>query len=278
MYHPRPASRWLRRMTLGLTLLLAWPVQRGVAADAPVPVSTNTPTAISTNLPAAQAAPTRTTAHTSPRSTTSSSSGGIYLSDIGSVDSAEAAVVVFVVASVVVVSAAVIYTGALLANLILQPEQTETWAELTPRAHFFSGGHQQGAMSGLALSLGLAGDYANVGLVVEGGYLDADVITLDETEVEVASGYGLGGLSIRWPFDSGSEATEFEAELLVGSAREYDLISRASFALTWSVRGPWRAGLRLGALYLDVEEREGPVWQAGEDFNLLGGVETSIRF
>ena len=203
---------------------------------------------------------------------------GFYLSDFGSVDSEGAAIVVFVVAGLVVVSAAIIYSGALLANVWLRPEEAEVWGDIGPRAMFFSGGHQQGYMTGATLALGLAGDGADVGLVLEGGYLKADVLTVTGNEVEVAGGYGMAGLTIRWPFDSGTDASVIEAELLAGNASNYNLISRAGFALTWSVAGPWRAGLRLGALYLDVEETDGPAWEAGEDFNLLGGVETSLRF
>lgn len=213
-----------------------------------------------------------------PEVTSSSPSGGIYISDFGGIDSSEAAVVVFVVAGVVVVAAAVIYSGALLANLVLRPEETEVWADTSARTMFFSGSSQQGYMAGGALTLGLKGDGADVGVVLEGGYLDADVVTIDDQEVAVANGYFLVGPSIRWPLDYDEEAAVFEAELLAGSGSEYDLISRASFAFTWSILGPWRAGLRAGALYLDVKEEDGPVWKAGEDFNLLGGLETSIRF
>lgn len=203
---------------------------------------------------------------------------GFYISDFGSVDSEEAAIVVFVVAGVVVISAAVIYSGALLANLVLRPEEAKVWGEIGPRAMFFSGGHQHGVMSGGTLALGLADTSAEVGLLLEGGYLNAEVQTLTGDDVEVDGGYGMAGLTIRWPFDGGADATAFEAEILVGNANRYNLISRAGFALTWSVHGPWRAGLRVGALYLDVKETEGPAWVAGEDFNLLGGVETSLRF
>gem|GEM_PF-5294294 len=276
MHRPLKMPRAATCLTVTLVVLLATPARRGTAAEPPFP--RHAENSSSTHGVATNAVAPRVPSPPSPRTSSSSSSGGIYVSDFGSVDSGEAAAVVFVLAGVVVVSAAVLYSGALLANFILQPEETEKWAEFTPRAQFFSGGHQQGTMTGAALSLGLAGDEANVGLVLEGGYLEADVITVDSTEVEVSGGYGMGGFSIRWPFDRGSEATEFEAELLVGSANRYDLISRASFALTWSIHGPWRAGLRVGALYLDVESREGPAWEAGEDFNLLGGVETSVRF
>lgn len=271
-YRVKRARAWL---TAGLIVVLTLPVRRVSGAETATRLdhANHSPT----NASVTQAeAPYRNSAP--PARTTHHESGGIYWGDFGSVDSADAAVAVFVLASVVVVSAAVLYSGALLANLILQPAETEKWIELSPRAQFFSGGHQQGTMTGAALTLGLVGDGANVGLALEGGYLDADVITVDSAEVEVAGGYGMGGLSIRWPFDNGSEATAFEAELLVGSAHAYDLISRASFALTWNICGAWRAGVRVGALYLDVEDREGPVREAGEDFNLLGGLETSVRF
>ena len=58
-----------------------------------------------------------------------------------------------VVAGVVVVAAAVIYSGALLANLALRPEEAEVWIEAGPRALFFSGDSQQGYMTGGALAL-----------------------------------------------------------------------------------------------------------------------------
>lgn len=266
-----PAHRIIGVALSGLLFLLARPAQAQVVAP-----PTGTTHRIQGGSGAyATNAPTQPAARPLPDTR---SVDGFYISDFGSVDSEEAAIVVFVVAGVVVVSAAVIYSGALLANLVLRPEEAEVWGEVGPRAMFFSGGHQHGVMSGGTLALGLAGDSADVGLLLEGGYLNADVQTLAGTDVEVDGGYGLAGLTIRWPFDSGAEATAFEAEILAGNANRYNLISRAGFALTWSVRGPWRAGLRLGALYLDVKETEGPAWQAAEEFNLLGGIETSLRF
>ena len=185
---------------------------------------------------------------------------------------------IFVLAGVVVVAAAVIYSGALLANLMVNPHEAEVWGEAGPRFMFFSGGYQQGSMTGGTLALGLRGEEADVGLLVEGGYLEADVVTVGGEEVEVSGGYGMAGLTIRWPFDSGADATVFSADLLAGTASRFDLVSRAGLGLSWQVYGPLRAGLQVGAVYLDVEEQDGPVWQAGEDYNLLGGVETSVRF
>lgn len=213
-----------------------------------------------------------------PSASNRSTSGSFYVSDFGSVDSRDAAIVVFVLAGVVVVAAAIIYSGALLGNLMINPQEAEVWAEAGPRFMFFSGGHQQGSMVGGTLALGLHGEEADVGLLIEGGYLDADVVTVEGDDVDVAGGYGMAGLTIRWPFDSGADATVFSADLLAGTASRFNLVSRAGLGLSWQVYGPLRAGLQVGAVYLDVKEQDGPVWQAGEDFNLLGGVETSVRF
>jgi hypothetical protein len=243
-------------------------------ATAPEPDATNA-TAAATNREPARVGPA-----SAPRTRSShtSSGGQIYISDSGSIDSTEAAVVIFVLAGVVVIAAAIVYSGALLANWALRGEEVPGWGDLSARWMYFSGGYQHGYLAGGALTLGLEGDGADVGAVVEGGYLDADMVTVEDTEVELDAGYVMAGLSVRWHLTPSDEPLLFEAELLAGTASRYDLVSRASFALTWSLAGPWRAGLRFGALYLDVAEDEGPLLQADNDFNLLGGLETSVRF
>lgn len=205
--------------------------------------------------------------------------GSIDFWGVGNVDSKEAAIVVFVIAGAVVVAAAVIYSGILLANLALRPDDAPpAWIDAGVRVMGFSGGSQQGYMAGGAIALGLQGDDADVGLVVEGGHLDADVVTIDNDEIDVSGSYVMAGPTVRWHLDLALREPIFEAELLAGTASNYDLISRASFAFTWRLAGPWRAGLRFGALYLDVDRDEGPVLKAGDDFNFLGGLETSVRF
>lgn len=246
-------------------------------ATPPGPASTNAATNIVARTPGttAQTGSARTTRK---KSSDHSTGGSIYIQDTGSLDSSEAAVIVFVLAGVVVIAAAIIYSGALLANWALSDEDVPGWADLSARWMYFSGDSHHGYMAGAALALGLEGSEADVGAVLEGGYLDADVATLDDAEVEVADAYWMAGLSVRWRMTEDEHPPIFEAELLAGTASSYDLLSRASFAFTWSLAGPWRAGLRFGALYLDVAGDEGPLLQAEDDFNLLGGLETSLRF
>ncbi len=246
-------------------------------ATPPEASTTNQPASTFSQPPAPYTRPhTRSTRERTPGQL--DGAGAIYCNGLTDVDSTEAAIVVFILAGTVVVVSAVIYGGMLLTNVALRPEEAVVWGETSGRAMFFSGASQQGYMAGGALALGLEDGDSDVGVVIEGGHLDADVVTLDDQEVSVAGGYVMAGPVLRYWFDSSGDAPVFEAELLVGSASNYDLISRASFALTWSLVGPWRAGLRLGALYLDVADDDGPVWKAGSDFNLLGGLETSVRF
>lgn len=241
-------------------------------ATPPEPDATNATAAATNREPARAGSASRS------RSSQTSRGGQFYISDSGSIDSTEAAVVIFVLAGVVVIAAAIVYSGALLANWALRGEEVPGWGDLSARWMYFSGGYQHGYLAGGALTLGLEGDGADVGAVIEGGYLDADMVTVDDTEVELDAGYVMAGLSVRWHLAPAADPLLFEAELLAGTASRYDLVSRASFALTWSLAGPWRAGLRFGALYLDVAEDEGPLLQVEDDFNLLGGLETSVRF
>lgn len=205
--------------------------------------------------------------------------GSVWLDGAGSINSRDAAIVVFVLAGTVVIAAAVIYPILFITSALLGPDDLPpVWWEAGARAQFFSGASQQGYMGGAALAFGFADEEADVGIVLEGGYLDADIVTLDGREVSVAGRYVMAGPSVRWRMDEGPQAPRLESELLAGTAAHYDLISRASFAFTWSLRGAWRGGLRAGAVYLDVAEDEGPVWQAGDDFNLLVGLESSCLF
>lgn len=203
----------------------------------------------------------------------------IFAQGAGSVSSRDAAIVVFVLAGTVVVAAAVIYPVLFITSALLGPDELPpAWWEGGGRAQVFSGGSQQGYLAGATLAFGLADEEADVGVVVEGGYLDADVVTVEGRDVSLAATYIMAGPTVRWRLEDRADAPRFESELLAGTAEHYDLVSRASFAFTWSLRGPWRAGLRIGAVYLNVDEDEGPIWEAGDDFNFLAGIETAVLF
>lgn len=219
-----------------------------------------------------------------PRPVRPAATDGDWLVDMnlhgsGSFDSRDAAVIVFVLAGVVVVAFAVLYVPAFVANVLLGPDDLPPgWLEISARGAGFSGSDQQGYMGGAALAFGFEDSEGDVGVVVESGYLDADIRTVEGRDVEVAGGYVMGGLLIRWRLDEGARPPIVEVELVAGTASHYDLISRASAAFSWSLLGDWRAGLRAGSLYLNVDGDDGPLLESEDGFNLFGGIETAWRF
>ncbi len=245
----------------------------GPAADASQ-VDTNLAVAATTAVPSSGRA-----AHRRPRNTYNGESWNFSFAEVGNIDSKESAIIVFVTAGVIVIAAAVVYTGALIYNLVADfDEAPPFWWEPSVHGLYFSSGSQQGWMTGGGVTMGFEGEGGDVGLTLEGGYLNANVVTVDDKDVNISGGYGLAGPVVRWYFGSGPQDYRLDMEFLAGGASGYSLISRAGAALNWAATQTLRFGIRFGALYLDVEETEGPVLKAGSDFNIYLGLETATQF
>jgi hypothetical protein len=212
-----------------------------------------------------------------------SSSPDVYCADVYCVDafgsfdagSSEIAVIVFVVVGVVVVAAAFFYAGYFAYDMLRSDTDDYTgWWETGPRARVFYGGSRSGGMYGLRVGGGFSSDNADVGLMLEGGYIHGDVaIREDDSIVSVSSGYAMMGPTIRWMLDEGRNPLMLDMEVLAGMAadKDVDLISHASIGVSWGVGSAWRMGLSLGSLYMDIKRSEGPL-RTESRFNLTGGL------
>lgn len=213
----------------------------------------------------------------------------VYCSDVycvegfGSFDagSSDIAVIIFVVVGVVVVAAAFVYAGYFVYDVLSGDlEQRTGWGEAGTRARVFYGGSRSGGMYGVRFGGGFSGEYADVGLMLEGGYMHGDVaVREDETLVSVSGGYGMLGPTIRWVLEEDINPMMLDMEVLAGMTTDDDLglVSHASIGLSWGMGSTWRMGLSLGSLYMKIRETEGPV-RTPSRFNLTGGMHVGRSF
>lgn len=196
------------------------------------------------------------------------------------VDSREVAVVLFVVVGVVVVAAALVYTGLFVYDALTREGDFDGWLDTGAGAWFFYGGERGGGMYGARIAGGFMGESADVGLMLEAGYIHGDVaIREDNTPVSVSASYGIVGPTIRWVLDDGRNPFTFDMEVLAGvtSDDNLGLISRASAGFSWGIGPSWRMGLAVGSLYMKIRETEGPL-RTKSDFNMAIGVNAGRAF
>jgi len=190
------------------------------------------------------------------------------------------AVVIYVVIGVAVVAAVVVYATAFLVEALTGTGQHRHWWDLAADATFLTGDGNRGSLSGARVSAGLENRAAKIGLVLDGGRIDARVRTRDSTQpLNISGGYVMAGTAVRWQLDDAVNPSCFGIELLAGtaSAQQVGLISEARATLTFGIGNRARLGLSLGALYLGLKATDGLLTDA-HDFSILLGVHSGIRF
>jgi hypothetical protein len=193
----------------------------------------------------------------------------------------ELAVVIFVVIGVIVVAAAIVYAGFFIGSwLVGDWNEVEGWGEVCLNGSFFSGEDRSGGMYGLRFAGGFSTDTADAGLAVEVGSINGRIATRESGErVDISTAYGIIGPTVRWVLDAEGNPISIDVDVLTGIAGDdnLDLLSRASIGVSWGIGSHWRLGFGIGALYLKVKRSEGLV-NTDSDFNLVGGVQTGVRF
>jgi hypothetical protein len=190
------------------------------------------------------------------------------------------AIVIFVVVTVTVVLAVVVYAGAFLYEALTGTGSNSYWWDLEAHSAFLGGSGTRGNMSGAKFSSGLENSEARVGLVLEGGYLRADIHPEDKGDpCEIRGIFAMAGAGIRWPFGiMDSNPSFFGMEFLAGTADDdnVDLISVARANVDFGIGSRVRLGFSLGALYMGLTAKEGLIENAN-NYSTLIGVQTGYR-
>jgi hypothetical protein len=203
--------------------------------------------------------------------------------DVGHIDgsSREFAIVIFVIVAAVVVVAIVAYAGVVLYDLLSGAGQYAYWWDIEAQASMLAGAGSEGGLFGAKLSTGVQDRDTRVGLVLEGGQLDARVhLDRDSDRVDVNGAFLMGGVGIRWGIGGAPvNPAYFGMELLAGgsSADNVDLMSTARMELSFGVGSRMRVGFSLGALYLGLNPTEG-ILKDYDQFSTLLGVQSGFRF
>jgi len=205
---------------------------------------------------------------------------------IGDLDGlgSDAAIVIFIVVGVTVVAAVIFYSAALLYRAGAGVGDHDYWWDTEVHAATIAGGDGSGAMAGLRIGSGVDLQEARLGLILEGGYIDAEIETDDQPDqldqLDIEGGFLMGGAGVRWPLGSATVNASFlGVELLAGKVwdSDVDLLSVARATLSLGLREHLRLGFSLGALYLGLDADDAIIEDA-DNFTTLLGIEAGVRF
>lgn len=202
------------------------------------------------------------------------------IGDLGSLDG-DSAIVIFIIVGVTVVAAVVVYSAALLYQAATGQGGYTYWWDSELYGATLVGGGDSGTMASLRIGSGAAMENARLGMLIEGGYLDAKIGIEDiKDDVDIEGGFLMGGAGVRWPLNSAANNVSFLGmELLAGKVwdDDVDLISVARATLSIGLGDHARLGFSLGALYLGLDETDTLVEDA-DNFTTTLGLEAGVRF
>jgi hypothetical protein len=203
--------------------------------------------------------------------------------DLSGIDipSDEGAIIILVVVGVVVVLSVVVYAAAFLYALAIGSGDVGYWWDLEAHGSLLFGNESDGYMSGIRFSSGLENMPVMVGLVLEGGQIQADMGAQSPLGItEISGAYGLAGAGVRWALGGyESNPTYLGFDLLGGTAADENVnlmsVARANISLGFSPH--LRFGFSLGALYMGLEADDGLI-QDIDNFSTMTGVQIGYRF
>jgi hypothetical protein len=201
------------------------------------------------------------------------------------------AAVIYVVVGVVVVGAFIIYGAETLAELILDQGQYPLFQEAGLRLSYSGHPWRDGAgadlyrdayLAGLRYAIGFDRPGADVGLAVEGGYIDIRLRPLEGPgdAFDFRGGYLVAGPLLR--FGSFDPAC-FSLEFLNGTSTHPSIgwISKARMALRFRMGKHESIGGDLGAVFYDLSFLDGLALRRGDlnrDLSLIGGFDFGWEF
>lgn len=209
----------------------------------------------------------------------------------GGLDAHGWAVLFFVVIGFVVVGAFLVYGVETLAEMAINRDHYPVFQEAGLRLSYSGEAWQDGAgaelyrdayLAGLRYALGFDRPGADVGLALEGGYID---IHLRPTEgpgnaFDFRGAYFVAGPILR--FGSYDPAC-FSLEFLNGTSNHPFIgwISKARMSLQFRMGRHQVIGADLGAVFYDLNFLDGLAWRSGNlnrDLSLIGGLDFGWEF
>jgi hypothetical protein len=203
------------------------------------------------------------------------------------------AAVIYVVVGVVVVGAFLIYGIQTLAELAVNDGHDPLFQEAGVRLSYSGKTWRDGAggdlyrdayLAGLRYAIGFDRPGMDVGLSLEGGYIDIRLTpengSFGETGFDFNGAYVVAGPLLRFgSFDPFC----FSLEFLNGTSTHESIgwISKSRMALQARMGGHAAVGAHLGAVFYDLEFLDGLAWRRGDfnrDLSLVGGVDFGWLF
>lgn len=205
------------------------------------------------------------------------------VADLGNSDwsSGDGAIVIFVVVGVVVVLSVVVYAGAFIYQALLGSGDIDYWWDVEGYGSILFGKESDGYMTGARLCSGLTDSAVRVGLVLEAGHIDTDVVIPPTVAlVNVKGTYGMAGAGVRWNVGGYENNPSFLGiELLGGTAssENVDLMSAARATVSFGMTEHTRVGFSVGALYMGLASDDG-ILDDVDNFSTTVGMQAGYRF
>jgi hypothetical protein len=209
----------------------------------------------------------------------------------GGLDGKDWAAIIYVVVGVVVVGAFIVYAAQTLIELSLNQEHAPLFQEAGLRLSYSGHSWRDGAgadlyrdayLAGIRYGIGFDRPGADIGLAVEGGYLDIRLSPADGAgdAFDFRGGYLIAGPLLRF---GSFDPLCFSLEFLNGTSTHSSIgwISKSRMALQTRFGRHEVVGVNLGAVFYDLAFLDGLAWRQGDfnrDLSLIGGVDFGWEF
>jgi hypothetical protein len=210
----------------------------------------------------------------------------------GGWDGDKLAAVIYVVVGVVVVGAFLVYGLQTLAELAANTEHYPLFQEAGLRLSYSgkalddpSGSAQlyrDAYLAGLRYAIGFDRPGMDLGLTVEGGYIDVRLRDLDDVarSFDFRGGYLVAGPMLRF---GDHDPLSFSLEFLNGTSDHPSIGWISKTRMTLQARAGRHAviGAHLGAVFYDLEFLDGLAWRRGDfnrDLSLISGLDFGFEF
>jgi hypothetical protein len=206
-------------------------------------------------------------------------------------DAHDWAAIIYVVVGVVVVGAFIVYAAQTLVELAFNQEHYPLFQEAGLRLSYSGHSWRDGAgadlyrdayLAGIRYGIGFDRPGADIGVAVEGGYLDIHLSPADGVgdAFDFRGGYLVAGPLLRF---GSFDPLCFSLEFLNGTSTHANIgwISKARMALQARFGRHEVMGVNLGAVFYDLAFLDGLGWRQGDfnrDLSLIGGLDFGWEF
>jgi hypothetical protein len=209
----------------------------------------------------------------------------------GGLDGHDWAAILYVVIGVVVVGAFIVYGVQTLIELAINQEHYPLFQEAGLRLSYSGHSWRDGAgadlyrdayLAGIRYGIGFDRPGADIGLAIEGGYLDIHLSPSDGAgdAFDFRGGYLIAGPLLRF---GSFDPLCFSLEFLNGTSTHASIgwISKSRMALQARFGRHEVVGVNLGAVFYDLAFLDGLAWRQGDfnrDLSLIGGIDFGWEF